>query len=88
MNNNLGIDKTNLKIKKIKIILVLLCSYLVVEVLAGYITGSLALLADASHMFADVFGVALVLFAYRLAESQQHQNIHTDFIELKSCLLL
>ncbi len=63
MNNNLGIDKTNLKIKKIKIILALLCSYLVVEVLAGYITGSLALLADASHMFADVFGVALVLFA-------------------------
>jgi cobalt-zinc-cadmium efflux system protein len=63
MNNNTGIDKTNLKIKKIKIILILLCSYLVVEVIAGYITGSLALLADASHMFADVFGVALVLFA-------------------------
>ncbi len=40
-----------------------MCSYLVVEIVAGYITGSLALLADASHMFADVFGVALVLFA-------------------------
>jgi cobalt-zinc-cadmium efflux system protein len=63
MNNNVGIDRTNLKIKKIKIILILLCSYLVVEVIAGYITGSLALLADASHMFADVFGVTLVLFA-------------------------
>ena len=63
MNNNLGIDKTNLKIKKIKIILILLCSYLIAEVIAGYITGSLALLADASHMFADVFGVTLVLFA-------------------------
>ena len=63
MNNNVGIDKTNLKIKKIKFILILLCSYLIVEVIAGYITGSLALLADASHMFADVFGVALVLFA-------------------------
>ncbi len=63
MNSNVRIDKTHLKIKKIKIVLILLCSYLVVEVVAGYITGSLALLADASHMFADVFGVALVLFA-------------------------
>ncbi len=59
----MGIDKTHLKIKKVKTVLALLCSYLVVEVVAGYITGSLALLADASHMFADVFGVALVLFA-------------------------
>ena len=59
----MGIDKTHLMIKKVKTVLALLCSYLVVEVVAGYITGSLALLADASHMFADVFGVALVLFA-------------------------
>jgi cobalt-zinc-cadmium efflux system protein len=63
LNGDVGIDKTHLKIKKIKTVLALLCSYLVVEVVAGYITGSLALLADASHMFADVFGVALVLFA-------------------------
>lgn len=62
-SDDVRIDKTHLKIKKIKIILTLLCSYLVVEIVAGYITGSLALLADASHMFADVFGVALVLFA-------------------------
>ena len=63
MNGDVKIDKTHLKIKKIKTVLVLLCSYLFVEVVAGYMTGSLALLADASHMFADVFGVALVLFA-------------------------
>jgi cobalt-zinc-cadmium efflux system protein len=60
---NVKVDRTRLKIKKLKIVLVLLCSYLVVEVVAGYITGSLAILADASHMLADVFGIGLVLFA-------------------------
>jgi len=40
---------------------------LVVEVIAGIIGNSLALLADASHMFADVSGMLLSLLAVRLA---------------------
>ena len=37
--------------------------YLLVELLGGALTGSLALLADAAHMGTDVFGLALALFA-------------------------
>jgi cobalt-zinc-cadmium efflux system protein len=40
---------------------------MVVEIVAGWITGSLALLADAGHMFTDVAGIGLALFAIRLA---------------------
>jgi cobalt-zinc-cadmium efflux system protein len=40
---------------------------LVVELIAGVAANSLALLADAGHMFADVSGMALSLIAIRLA---------------------
>lgn len=43
--------------------LILTCGYLVAEVAGGLLTGSLALLADAGHMLADVGGLALALLA-------------------------
>ena len=42
--------------------------YLVVEVIGGLFTGSLALLADAGHMLTDVGGLGLTLLAIRFAE--------------------
>lgn len=42
--------------------------YLVVEVVGGVFTGSLALLADAGHMLTDVAGVGLALMAIRFGE--------------------
>jgi cobalt-zinc-cadmium efflux system protein len=54
---------TAIKIKKLKIVLVLVSSYLIIEVLTGFFSGSLALLADAGHMFTDAFGIGLALFA-------------------------
>lgn len=41
--------------------------YLVVEVIGGIVTGSLALLADAGHMLTDVAGLGLALMAIRFA---------------------
>jgi cobalt-zinc-cadmium efflux system protein len=41
--------------------------FLVVETIAGFWTGSLALLADAGHMLTDVAAVALALFATWIA---------------------
>ncbi len=38
-------------------------SYIIVEVITGLYSGSLALLADAGHMFTDAFGIGLALFA-------------------------
>jgi len=43
--------------------LLLTGGFLVVEVVAGFWTGSLVLLADAGHMLTDVGGLALALFA-------------------------
>lgn len=53
--------------RRLSIVLVLTGGTLVVEVVAGIASGSLALLADAGHMFADVGGIALSLTAMQLA---------------------
>jgi len=47
--------------------LVLVLGFAAVEVVAGLLAGSLALLADAGHMLSDAFALALALFAAWLA---------------------
>lgn len=54
--------------KKLTLVLWLTGIYLLAEVIGGFWTGSLALLADAGHMFTDVGGLALALFAIKMAE--------------------
>jgi cobalt-zinc-cadmium efflux system protein len=49
-------------------VLALTFGFLLVEVAAGFLTGSLALLADAGHMLTDVAGLVLALLATKLAE--------------------
>jgi cobalt-zinc-cadmium efflux system protein len=53
--------------RRLAVVLALSAVYLVAEVAGGLFTGSLALLADASHMLADVSALALALFAFWLA---------------------
>ena len=48
-------------------VLVVSTVILIVEVVGGLLTGSLALLADAGHMLADVAGIGIALIAVRLA---------------------
>jgi cobalt-zinc-cadmium efflux system protein len=48
--------------------LALTAAYCVTELVAGWLTGSLALLADAGHMLTDVAGLGLALFAIHMAE--------------------
>ena len=50
------------------IVLVLTSIYLAAEVIGGVITHSLALLADAGHMFTDVAGIGLALLAITYAQ--------------------
>src|SRR5262245_24236304 len=45
-----------------------LFSYMLVEVVGGWWSNSLALLADAAHMFTDTSGLALALFASWIAQ--------------------
>jgi cobalt-zinc-cadmium efflux system protein len=46
---------------------VLIGAFFVVEVVAGFATGSLALLSDAGHMLTDVVGLGMALAAIQLA---------------------
>lgn len=49
--------------RRLLIALALIASYMAVEVAAGVISGSLALLADAAHMLTDAGAIGLALFA-------------------------
>ena len=54
--------------RRLAFVLALSLSFLAVEVAAGLLTGSLALLADAGHMLTDVAGLILALIAMKFAE--------------------
>ena len=53
--------------RALRIALAITLTFLGVEVVGGWLAGSLALLADAAHMATDAFGLALALLAARLA---------------------
>lgn len=54
----------------------LTAAYMVIEALAGVITGSLALLSDAGHMLTDVAGLGMALAAIQFAQSRRSRS-HT-----------
>lgn len=56
--------------------LALTATYMVVEALAGVLSGSLALLSDAGHMLTDVAGLGMALAAIQFAQSRR-QVSHT-----------
>jgi cobalt-zinc-cadmium efflux system protein len=53
--------------RRLLVVLSLTTAYLLAEVVGGLLTGSLALLADAGHMLADVFGLSMSFAALRIA---------------------
>lgn len=55
-------------IRRVQIALALTASFMVVEVIGGLMSGSLALLADAGHMLADTLALSLALIAFRVSE--------------------
>jgi len=54
--------------RRLTLALLLAAAYLVAEIVGGLLSGSLALLADAGHMFSDVAALALSLFALWIAD--------------------
>lgn len=54
--------------RRLEAVLALTAVYMVAEAAAGLWTGSLALLADASHMLADVAGLVMAVLAVRFAQ--------------------
>ncbi|MDO9121031.1 MAG: cation diffusion facilitator family transporter, partial [Anaerolineaceae bacterium] len=62
------ISKNNGSIQKRFIYSIVLTSLiLVVEVIGGLVSGSLALLSDAAHVFMDIFALVLSFVALKLA---------------------
>ena len=55
-------------IKRLKLALVISSVYFFAELIAGFITNSLALLSDAGHMLSDIGAMALSLFAFYFAK--------------------
>lgn len=54
--------------KSLSIAFALTATFMIIEIIGGWWTGSLALLADAFHMMTDAGGLALALIAIRFAE--------------------
>ncbi|MGB5353887.1 MAG: cation diffusion facilitator family transporter [Woeseia sp.] len=54
--------------RRVVIALVLTASFTVVELIAGLVTGSLALLADAGHMLTDTLALTLAAVAFRIGD--------------------
>ena len=54
--------------KKLMVALGLTTTFLIVEVVAAFITQSLALLSDAAHMFTDVAALAIALAAIKIGK--------------------
>jgi cobalt-zinc-cadmium efflux system protein len=54
--------------RRLSLVLGLTLGFLVIEVAAGLLTGSLALLADAGHMLTDAAGLLLALLAMKIGE--------------------
>ena len=64
-----GVDQTNER--RVLWAMLLTGSYMIVEVVGGILSGSLALLADAGHMLTDTAALALAWAAFRVARRPQ-----------------
>ena len=71
---------TDGNIKRVQIALILTGAFMIVEVIGGILSGSLALLADAGHMLTDTMSLALAAFAFevssRPADSRRSYGDH------------
>lgn len=67
-------------VTRVQIALVLTGTFMIIEVVGGIVSGSLALLADAGHMFTDTMALALAAFAFRVssrpADSKRSYGYH------------
>lgn len=69
MGHDHGHNHTHGTNKKVLLIsFIIITSYMIIEVIGGLLTNSLALLADAGHMLSDSISLAIALLAFTLGE--------------------
>lgn len=56
--------------KTLRFAFAVIATFMVAEAVGGWLTGSLALLSDAGHMFSDAFALGIALFAFHFAVRQ------------------
>ncbi|MGE0500426.1 MAG: cation diffusion facilitator family transporter [Rhizobiaceae bacterium] len=71
-------DKT-----RVLIAAVLTAGFMVAEAIGGFVTGSLALIADAGHMLTDSVSLVLAWYAFRLAERAATPRLTYGFDRIK-----
>lgn len=69
-----GIQNKSRPQMRVIIVLFLTASYMIAEAFGGYISNSLALMADAGHMFADVAALTISLCAVLIAARPANQR--------------
>ena len=88
---------TNSNMRRVTLALVLTGTFMIVEVIGGILSGSLALLADAGHMLTDTMALALAAVAFqvskrpadaRLTYGYQRFQILAAFVNGLSLLLI
>ena len=68
-------DHTSSNMRRVVIALVLTGTFMVVEVIGGILSGSLALLADAGHMFTDTIALGLAAVAFSVSKRPGDKNL-------------
>ncbi|HWQ68176.1 MAG TPA: cation diffusion facilitator family transporter [Methanospirillum sp.] len=67
-------------IRRLKIALLITAFFLLVEIIGGYLSGSLALISDAGHMFSDLLSLILslgaMILATRVATKEKTYGLH------------
>lgn len=86
VNNKSHKDHAN----KLKFVLVITILFLIIEVFTAILTNSLALIANAIHMFTDVAGIGLALFAINFSSKRSatpHKTYGFYRIEILAALI-
>jgi Co/Zn/Cd efflux system component len=70
------IKKGNKALRKLTIVVVICFFFMIVEVIGGIASGSLAILTDAAHMLSDVGGFLISMFSIWIGQKAHNSN-HT-----------
>ena len=90
MGHEHGHDHTHGANKKVLLIsFFIIASYMIVEVIGGFLTNSLALLSDAGHMLSDAvsLGIALLAFTYGAKAASQSKTFGYKRFEILAAVL-
>lgn len=70
-----GASRSKVVLKKLRLAVIISASILLVEVVGGLISNSLALLSDAGHVFTDLLAISIAWFAAKQAERPSHAKM-------------